>query len=330
MMGGMAFGFGLMLVIYWLFALAVPLACVVGLVWLWYRVFRRADGKQEARCSACNYSVRGAREFICAECGADLRVVGIKTPSRVKMPGVLLFLLLWTLLLPLPACTGAGLMILAGPTDSTHSSNATIAPKSGQYASVDINNSAFAFAGFGWFFGDAFSTDPVHLSLEDNHSNYGWLQVDPATMTYDASMHSLGSASTSPASGSVTVTTSSGRRAPFDRAAVLAWFDQTSSGDIDITAPEVIAEADELLTIVSQFDTTAPVTFTTNQFTVSHSFSHSQDWPVAWWIAVVGLFWLLVYLGGIALYAVIRRRRSKSLLPEPDPYGPARFAPPTA
>ncbi len=335
MMGPMGTGFAIVMIVYWLFALAVPAACVVGLVWLWVRVLRNRKGNEEACCRACNYSVRGAREFICVECGADLRVVGIKTPTQNKVPGVILFLLLWTFLLPLPACTGAGIMIVAGPKTSAHTSNVSLTPTSGQYLNVDIDNDAYGFMWLEQLFGMSTYMDPVSLSLEDNQNNYGWMQIDPATMTYDTTMHGLSvsasgtAAGGSGSGGSVTVTAGPGsHRAPFDRAAVLAWFDQTSGGDIDITDAAVIAEADELLVIAKQFDTTAPVTFTASQFTVGHTYSSNQDWPAGWWIVVVLVFWVLVYAGGIVLYFVIRARRSRAALPESDPYGPARFAPP--
>ena len=328
----MATGFGIIFfLVYGLVMLALPLACLIGLVWLWVRVLRNKEAGKDARCSACDYSVRGAREFVCVECGADLRVVGIKTPTQSKGVGVVVFLLLWTLLLPMPGCVGAGIMAYLGPKRTIHTSDVTIEPLSGLYNNINIDNMSMGYDPFGLMtFGGMPQMDSVNFYLEDGQGNFGYMGIDAATMTYDVGLHGLNLGQSGAGTGTGTVTVQTGNpRAPFDRAAALAWFSQTSGGGIDITDPAVIAEADELIQILGQFDATTPVTIQTSQFTVSQSFSNTSSIPAGWWIGLVGIFWLGVYVGGIVLYLVIRQRRAKASIPEQDPYGPAQFAPPS-
>ncbi|MGB0767844.1 MAG: hypothetical protein ACPGYV_09045, partial [Phycisphaeraceae bacterium] len=81
------------------------LGSLVGLVYIWIRVFKRATAAQGlANCGGCTYPVRGAGTMNCSECGADFRVVGIVSPQmRRAYLSPLVFILLWSLCLWLPA-----------------------------------------------------------------------------------------------------------------------------------------------------------------------------------------------------------------------------------
>lgn len=69
----MMLSWGLVLLL--LGVLAVPLLIIAA------RRRMRSRGATEPSCGQCGYAVRGLTTFTCPECGADLREVGIRTPS---------------------------------------------------------------------------------------------------------------------------------------------------------------------------------------------------------------------------------------------------------
>ena len=104
MMATMMFGwFGLMFL---LVPLALMVGCLVGLIFLWVRALRRSRGDLPT-CGRCGYAARGVSTLNCPECGADYREVGIVTPKQRGSVGPVLFVILWTVLLPLPSCVSA-------------------------------------------------------------------------------------------------------------------------------------------------------------------------------------------------------------------------------
>lgn len=57
------------------------------------------------RCGACGYSVRGATSLTCSECGADYRLVGMKSNASERTWGTIPIALLW----------GIAILFIAGP-----------------------------------------------------------------------------------------------------------------------------------------------------------------------------------------------------------------------
>ncbi len=67
--------------------------------------YKPTDG---LRCGACGYSVRGATGLTCSECGADYRVVGMKSGDSAKSWGAIPIAIVW----------GIAVMIMASPINS--------------------------------------------------------------------------------------------------------------------------------------------------------------------------------------------------------------------
>ncbi|MBB6428469.1 hypothetical protein [Algisphaera agarilytica] len=307
-------------------------ASIVGLIWIWVRVGLdrrdiKAKGDALAQCGACGYPTRGAVNLECSECGADLREVGIVTPSQRRRPlGPVGFILFWTLCYPVPALTLAVVMISIGPKHQDMVENVTLNPvQSGEYVSIDLNDHSAIGAWAYWFIpaGSAPSLDVLDISLQGQNNNYAWLEVDAVNMTYDPSYVSF----TPPVPATSPSNPGQPATAVLDQSVLLAWM---KSGGVDVTKPEVIAEADELLQIIQAQPTQGLTNLTPIQFSVANQFSYSSDMPKGWWIVTV-LLALPVFWGlGIVLYFLVRRRPDH--LPPPptqDKLGPARFAPPT-
>ena len=72
----------------------------------------------EPACGSCGYSVQGLPSFTCPECGADLREVGIVTSSTRSPVGPALLVVLWTTILPLPACLISGTLLSVARSSS--------------------------------------------------------------------------------------------------------------------------------------------------------------------------------------------------------------------
>ena len=367
---------------FWLFGiiplifLLIALACFVGLVVIWVKVLRggklASKGDSLARCGECGYAARGAVDFACAECGADLREVGIVTASQAKpMIGPLAFIAFWTVCLPIPGFTASGFLIAAGPKHQFVNEDLNLAPlNSGEYLSLDlyVDNST-AWASTLWAGSAYMSTDPLNINIAGNNSQYEWFTVDPVAMTYDtrfvsftvptatASANASPPTSTTPSSnttpGSTTpsnpipsspspsspspnpnpnqnqqaVLSGQPSPSPLDAPVLLAFM---QSAGVDITKPEVIAEADELLQIIRDQPTQGLVNVSPTQFNVTHSSSYTTDLPKGWWVALTLLAVPAVWIAGIVLYFLIRRRRSTMpALKTRDSHGPARFAPPS-
>lgn len=337
-------------ILFGLIPLFILLACVVGLIYIWVKVFfggaNPAKGDDLARCGQCGYPARGAAGLDCVECGADLREVGIVTAAQAKpMIRPLAFILLWTLCLPIPALMVAGILIAIGPKHSFQSQMATLTPASGQFVSIDFNDMNNMY---GWlsFLTPAASThlqSSLSLSISGHNNAYDFLMVDPVNMTFDASFISFplpasttpGSATTptatapsATASNSTAVLSGQPVTTPLDAAVLLAWFGSIGA---DVTNPDVINEADELLQYIREQPThglngsNVPIHF--NRTSQS---SYPVNLPKAWWAGLVLLAMPLLWVGGIVLYFLIRRRRTPlpALQQARHPYGPARFAPP--
>jgi len=318
--------------------LLVPLGLLIssigGLIYVWVKVLtagrakNSTQGSDLACCGKCGYPARGAINFACSECGADLREVGIVTPNQRKpMLGPVGFLALWTICLPVPAFTLAGILIAAGPKQSIANESITLTPTSGEYVSIDINNTASAGMTI-WSLGQT-NPNQLSVSINGNNNQWEWLEVDAAAMTYDASFTSVtpytpGAAQ--PTHNTSLATLGSGSAtAAFDQSVLLGLM-QTSGADP--TKAEVVTEADELLAIIQQFPTQGLQNINTPSFTSSQTNQFSMNIPSMWWVLTALLAIPAVWVLGIVLYFVVRKKRATFPAPqtERNPYGPAQFA----
>ncbi|MEM1108770.1 MAG: hypothetical protein AAGH99_08775 [Planctomycetota bacterium] len=300
-----------------------------GLIVAWVLVFRgggKTNADDLACCGSCGYPARGAVNFDCVECGADLREVGIVNLAQRKRPlGPLGFGLLWTFCLPIPALTAAGLAIAFGPQHTYSNEMATLTPNSGEYVSIDLDNQSIQNAFSTYYVTGLTPPGNISLSVAGNNNQYDWLEVDPVAMTYDSTFSFF----TPPTSSANPTSANAVSSAPFDRAAALAWL---KSAGADDTNPDVIAEADELIQIVQQQPAQGLANLSTATFQVTSQTSFPLNIPQGWWVVLCLLAVPAAWIAGGILYFFIYRKRTRHLpnaRPSRDPHGPARFAPPS-
>lgn len=331
----MAMGFGLLFL---LVPLALLLGSTGGLIYVWVKVLtsgRTSDkGNGLACCGKCGYPARGAVNFACVECGADLREVGIVTAQQRKpMIGPAGFLALWTICLPVPALTLASVLIAIGPKQSISNESVTLSPNSGEYASVGIDNAASAGMAI-WSLGQA-NLNTLSIEINGNNNQWEWLEINAATMTYDPSFTSVvpftpgGTNSTSTANSTNPTTPGNpgtgSTTAAFDQSVLLGLMQAAGA---DPTKTEVVAEADELFILIQQFPAQGLQNIQPQAFTNTQSHQFGMEIPSLWWTVAVLLSVPALWILGILIYFIVRRRRSQlpAVQAERNPYGPARFA----
>ena len=292
-----------------LIVLAIPVACLLGLVWLWVRVLRKPT-MQHAVCGHCQYIVEGLPTLFCPECGSDFRKVGIQTPSRQGHVEPANFLAAWTaLLLPL-AMLISGVVISIGPQRVIARSSASLSPQSKSFGEVTLRFwSEFGTAGFSGgggmstssggggggntvTFGPSGSTparvaDRIELTISAGGMNPP-ADLAPALRVY-------------PGTGTYRYGNTSGNG--FSQSTLEDWlaelgFSAQTSG--------LRADAGELFALLDACARGRPSFTTTRYGSIVGSSSSRQQDPHPWLLGGVALFWLGVYVAGIVLY---RRRR---------------------
>ncbi len=275
-----------------LIPLAYLLASVVGLSYLWYRVIKVKRGSDLPTCATCGYGVRGLAGLECPECGADLREVGITTPKQRGVVSPVLFVLMWTLLLPGPSCFVSGILAWVGPKTQYPNHSLELKPiQSGEYISVSLGHSAGMGIGVG-----ASSS----LNVEGNNSQYEYLEIDPVAMTYED-----WSSNPSPTTQPSAATHSGPGTKPLDRQAIL---DTLNRAGADITKTHVINEADEVLTIIRGIPTVGLNNLSTTYFSQSY-YNYSHDEPAGWFVLLLLLAWIAVWIGGLVMFFRVRKKQ---------------------
>ncbi len=81
------------------------LLIVFAAVFVGVMIGRRIHGRRVSvpSCGKCGYQVEGLEALRCPECGSDLRIAGINTPSAPRRIGPVAAVIIWTILLPAPA-----------------------------------------------------------------------------------------------------------------------------------------------------------------------------------------------------------------------------------
>ncbi len=280
--------------------LIIPLALLVGsvggLIILWVFVFRGRRGKAGglSTCGACGYAIKGVSTFDCPECGADLRDVGIVSPRQKGRVNPVLFLLLWTVFLPVPACISSVVAMLNGPQVSRHNSTISMTPQSGQYQQIDIYCESMA--------GPA-QLDTASLMINGGPQGAVWTMVDLQTMQHDLNHHIAGSWAGflwGSLGGNMSV-----RGVLLDKQEMLSFLQQAGAAPND---PQVDVEADELVQILQAAHAGGlPAAAGVQHFTNVQQHSSSYDTP--WWgtfFIMLGL-WILLWVGGVVLFFRLRR-----------------------
>lgn len=287
--------FSLIGLLFLIIPLAYLLASLVGLFYLWYRVYKGKSGGDLPICAKCGYAVRGLMGLDCPECGADLREVGIMTPKQRGAVSPVMFVLLWTLLLPGPSCFMSGLLVWVGPQTSVPNEMLELTPNtSGAYQMIHINYiSMFSFGSHGF----------SHLTVEGNAQQHEYIEFDPVAMTYE-DWSNVSSTTTGSATSTAGIT--AGVTKPLDRQALLDLFNRAGA---NISDQAVIDEVDELLTIINQMPTQGLGQLNPTHFNQSYM-NMSYDQPAVWFIFVLLGLWVVVWVGGLVLFFRIRRRHS--------------------
>jgi len=264
---------------------------LVGLVYIWVRTLFWGEVADDiARCARCGYAVRGVGSLSCPECGVDLREAGIVSPSMGrKRIAVWLFILLWTLCLPIPGCVLSGIAIAVGPRGNQPQEDLELeAPdtQSAGYDTVQLFRRPFDdYSGLLLLHGDYMD---VSVGGSNKWDDY---MVDLNTMTYE----DWSGVGASPGSQ------------PFDRAAVESWMINVGANTTDADVQLQIDEVHRLIkNTQSQGLTSQPV----HAFTVNYSSAGTSDNPARWWVLAQPVFWLMVYVGGIAFFLWIRAKRA--------------------
>jgi hypothetical protein len=259
----------------------VLLVLVVGLV-IGIGAFMLISRKNRSRasepaCGKCGYAVRGLPTFTCPECGADLREVGIVTSGQRTMSpkarGVLL-VLLWTLVLPVPAMILSAVALQATPqTSVTRWHQGLGSPDSAAYERVNLDQRLTEK-------GNRIVSNRLTYTLIPSQGQPTQIDVDPASRGYSYRKRS----------GEEVKTVSGLNENTF-----LDWMSQAG---IDRENEQVKLEVAELLTFAQGAALGAVNNLSPRHFRSLGSSGYSRVGPSRWVLAVAATFWLGIWLLG--------------------------------
>jgi len=317
-----------------LFALSLLLGSLVGLGVLWWRVLRRPVGAATgASCGQCGAGVRGIGSMNCPECGGDLREVGIVTPKRRGVISPAMFLIAWSICLPLPAMVISGIVIGFGPKEQTISRDVRLSPgsSSGKTVRVSITASRAIQGGAG---AAAVSTG---TSSSTSHHGSGSFTFRPGlpnraklqSVTIQVTHNNTAPSTTTATQPNVPTTLrldTAGRRLDNGKAPTVREIESMLFPTKAIS-PAQTKQAQELLGAVQDI-TAGKTNLKFQHFTSSGSGSSTYSGPVAWFGFTVLGFWSVLYALGIVLFLRIRKRRQAEAQRASDASLGGTFAPP--
>ena len=233
----------------------------------------------------------------CPECGSDLREVGIDHPGKKLMITPVVFILLWTLCLPIPSCTLSGVLVYIGPKTNMYNESVSLQPKQlTDYNDVSVNISQ------NWLGVSLGLQCEVNISGTNNQSDR--IDIELTNMTYQYYGHSFTS-SGQPAQLSTQTT------GAFNQTVMLMLMQNVG---VNTQNQQVIDEVTELVQII-QFAAQGSgsiANITPQHFNVTQNYSYPSDIPAWWYIMLLVVCFLLIWIGGIVQYFVIRKRMLKS------------------
>ncbi len=322
------------------------IACLVGLVFLWLRV--RRGKPREPGCGACGYQVQSLSTFSCPECGADLRVVGISQAFRPMLHPVL-FILFWTLLLPIPSCTVGSIGIAVGPKTSHVMHNMTLVVPNGQaIQQIDVHTNPMAGLMSNWIgamagggrgmtgLGDL----TVMISPQHGAAHVLSATTQPNVTTPQGSQTPSPSPTPTPTPtptsapssgnwmvliidtqqmqmmmpGQMMVNPNSGQPTVMQGVAVTQanLLHELGNAGYNTQDAEVISAVADLEKLIAGYPTQGLATANLSFLSVQSQFSHPMDMPKVWWVIVVLLLILATWIGGIVLFFVIHRQQQRA------------------
>jgi len=265
--------------------LVLAVGLVVGII-----VFTRISKNRRSRvsepaCGKCGYSVRGLPTFTCPECGADLREVGIITPSRSGMSPTMrgaILVLLWTLVLPIPAMVATVVVVRMSPQrGETRTDHSLGNPASKAYRGIEVQQ---RLAGSNV----EATSNTVMLTLLPNQGTPIRIEIDQASLGYRYRTRS-----------GEEFTAGTG----LDASKLLDWMLQAG---IDRQDKQVQLEAAELLSIVQAASVSGisgvalrgAYNLPVRHFNLQGTSVTSNVGPTKWVPISMVVFWLVVWLLG--------------------------------
>jgi hypothetical protein len=261
---------------------------------------RRRRVVTDPECGKCGYCVRGLEHMTCPECGSDLREVGIITPTNARPLSNTIRLLIWTLIVPLPAIVIGGLLgALIGPRQMITTDRRVV------FVSADYLSETFTIQRTG----SKLTWGPQNLAA----------RVPPQTMWIMMGRPVGGAMTVSLPDQQYRFTDSSGQQitGTFDASAIEKWLNAQGFND-----PRVADRAADIHAAIVEMDTPAGPGFSrfapdpqrgnlpAVQAHPTFSFTRPGDlWPLVHPIAAIILLWL-------AGAWFILRRRTPNITPD--------------
>jgi hypothetical protein len=231
----------------------------------------------EPACGKCGYAVRGLPTFTCPECGSDLREAGIVTEGQSSMPPAVrgwLLVLIWTLILPIPAFLVTVLIGHAAPRlDSTTARKTLEEPRSNAYQRIELvqhrvrrDNAIISNDLTIMLVPSQGELLELDFSSKDRH--YAYRRQSGEKVQADAGL---------------------------DAMVVLDWMAQAG---VDIEDQQVKSEAAELASMIQTASAGLVSDLPHRQFLSDGASSSSYVGPPQWVPVVAAVFWLAVWLSG--------------------------------
>lgn len=273
------------------------LASVFGLIYIWIRALKQPSLIQGmASCGACKYSVRGAANMTCPECGSDFRQVGIYTPNmRKPFIGPLLFLSIWSLCLWIPGSVVSTVIVGMGPHDAVPYAYVELEPPDLEAASYD--SIGFSRSPYGMFIytqlPDYLATPSDFVDVDINGPKGDvWYEVNILNNTFE----DLNASVSNPK--------------PFTRHAIESWV--VSIGG-DVSKPAVRQQVDQIYNNIVQTRSSSLAGANWNTFTTLSKSNSYEFKPALWFVVFQPFVWLFIYIAGVSVYFFLKKRYDKTM-----------------
>ena len=314
-----------------LIMLLVVLICVIGLVALWAAALRRPSGGGLPACGRCGYPVKGLTALNCPECGGDLREVGITTPRSRQKVTPLVFVMLWTLLLPIPALAISALMMTFYLAPRVDTLNQTIRLSATQAThpdvEVEIDQRVTTWGGGPSFHGSSSAgstplrgggaltlylpaaAGDTRVTLRPRPRSSPLVSPHPIDLKLDLSR---GRGHYAHAGATIAVSV------PPTEQEVIDWFKAQAVPSPDA---ELRADAADLIQII-QAISSGTGSASINRYTMRGGGTSTSSGSAAWFGWTLLLLWLAVYAAGIVIFFRVRRKHFVTDAPRDAPNTP--------